>query len=142
MFFRLALIMMLAVFVGAGYQKLQQPNDTAKYLQTLPNLKFLLKEAKLDKQIKPEHYLHLAMAAGVAETLLPALIFVGLMRRFAAFLLAGFTIIATVLVHVTLPDVVKTPQDQIIQTLKNAAIIGGLLLIVFAPRAAKKEKRD
>ncbi len=51
-----------------------------------------------------------------------ALLLIGYRTRFAALLLAGFTLMATVLFHSNLAD-----QMQMIMAMKNLAIIGGLL---------------
>lgn len=74
-------------------------------------------------------------SVGVPGALLPAVIalevlgavaiIVGLQTRIAAFLLAGFTLLAAILFHGNLAD-----QMQQIMFLKNVAIAGGFLILV------------
>lgn len=74
-------------------------------------------------------------SAGVPGALLPAVIaleivapiavILGLQTRIAAFLLAGFSILAAVLFHGNFGD-----QIQQIMFMKNVAIAGGFLMIV------------
>lgn len=72
---------------------------------------------------------------GVPGALLPLVIAVELLgglalilgwhSRLAAFLLAGFTILATVIFHANLGD-----QTQYLMFMKNLSVTGGLLMIV------------
>lgn len=59
------------------------------------------------------------------EVLLPLAIIAGWKTRAAAFLLAGYTLIAALIFHTHFVD-----QNQLINFWKNVAITGGLLLLV------------
>lgn len=61
----------------------------------------------------------------VLEVLGGLLLMLGWHTRITAFLLAGFTIIATLIFHSNLGD-----QTQMLFFMKNLAITGGLLLVV------------
>ncbi len=83
---------------------------------------------------------------GVPGVLLPAVIAVELLgglavligfgARWAALLLAGFTLVAAVVFHTNFAD-----QMQMIMFMKNLAIAGGLLLL-FAHGAGRYALRD
>jgi putative oxidoreductase len=66
----------------------------------------------------------LAIPTGLFELIAGVLIAVGLMTRFASILLAGFTLLATLLFHSNLTDPIQQAM-----ALKNLAITGGLLLV-------------
>jgi putative oxidoreductase len=68
----------------------------------------------------------LAIPTGIFEVVLGLCLALGLMTRLAAILLAGFTLIATVLFHA--PLMAEDPM-QAANTMKNLAIVGGLLLV-------------
>lgn len=80
-------------------------------------------------------------AAGVPGALLPVVIatelglglalLVGFQTRLAAFLLAGFTVVATLLFHMDLAN-----QVQFLFFTKNLAIAGGLMALVAAGAGA------
>lgn len=59
------------------------------------------------------------------EVLLPLALIVGWKTRIAAFLLAGYTLIAALIFHTHFAD-----QEQLINFWKNVAITGGLLQLV------------
>ena len=61
-------------------------------------------------------------AAVIVEVAFGLFLLVGYRARMAALVLAGFTVVATILFHSNLAD-----QNQFIHVMKNLAIIGGLL---------------
>ncbi|MEM8552552.1 MAG: DoxX family protein [Pseudomonadota bacterium] len=114
-----ARIMLSSIFLISGAQKLTAYEATAGYMN----------------------------AFGVPGALLPAVIvfeiaaalalIVGYKARVAAFLLAGFSILAGAIFHFDPAD-----QIQTIMLLKNVAIAGGLLAIVAAgPGALSLDRR-
>lgn len=84
----------------------------------------------------------LAVATIVIEIAAGLMLVAGWKSRWAAFLLAGFTAIVTVLFHNfwAMPEAQKMMQQ--IQFMKNVAIIGGLLLVMaFGPGRISVDKR-
>lgn len=68
----------------------------------------------------------LAQPTGIFEVVAGLLLALGLMTRLVSILLAGFVLLTTFFFHNELGD-----PEQAVQALKNAAIVGGLL-VVFA----------
>lgn len=104
-----ARVLMAAIFIITGYNKIGGYAGTQKYMA----------------------------ANGVPDMLLPLVILVeigggllillGFQTRLVAILLAGFTLIAALLFHAKLGD-----TNQMIQFLKNLAIAGGFLTLFVA----------
>jgi putative oxidoreductase len=99
-------VLIAAVFIYAGYNKLTGIEGTAAYIASagLPSPVFL------------------AWASGLIELVAGVLVIAGCWgRRYAAWALILFTVVATYFFHV------KTGQT--VEVLKNLAIIGGLAMI-------------
>jgi putative oxidoreductase len=102
-------IMLAAIFLQSGWDKIWGYAGTAKYMAT----------------------------GGVPEVLLPLvivveligglLVLVGWQTRIAALLLAGFTILAALLFHSNF-----AAQGQMVHFMKNIAITGGFLVLAMA----------
>lgn len=104
-------ILLAAVFLYAGYTKLTNIAGTAGYITSagLPYAVFL------------------AWASGLLELIAGVLIAVGYWKRYAAWALIIFVILATYFFH--LKGALSGDGLQITMTLKNLAIIGGLLML-------------
>ncbi len=100
-------LLMSAIFIMAGANKLMAYDGTAAYMQS----------AGLPGQLLPLVIL-LEIAGGLAVLL-------GWQLRISAALLAGFTIVAALLFHFDFGD-----QMQSILFMKNLAMAGGLLFLV------------
>lgn len=101
-------VLLSAIFINAGISKLG-----AGYAGT---------EAYMNSVGVPGILLPLVIAT---EILGGFAVLVGFQARIAAFLLAGFTLLAAVLFHFDFAD-----QMQSILFMKNLAIVGGLLTLV------------
>jgi putative oxidoreductase len=99
-------IMLALIFVLAGIGKISDPAGTVGYMQSVGLPAILLWPT-----------IALEVLGGIA-------IMVGFKVRYAAFALAGFSILAAVFFHSNFAD-----QMQMILFLKNIAIAGGLLLL-------------
>lgn len=107
-FFSLAgRIMLAAIFVQSGWGKIARFDGTQAYMQ---------------KAGVPGSLLPLVIAT---ELGLGLLVVVGWQTRIAAFLLAGFTLLAAILFHYE-----PSNSGQMIQFMKNIAIAGGFLTLV------------
>jgi putative oxidoreductase len=113
-------IMLAAIFIQAGWNKIWGYEGTAKYMES----------------------------AGVPGLLLPLVIIVelgggllvaaGWQTRLASIALAGFTLLAALLFHNPLAD-----PSQMVQFMKNIAITGGFLVLATAgPGAWSVEGRS
>ncbi len=106
-------ILIAFMFMQAGYEKLTDLTGTAAYIASggLPNSTVL------------------AGLSGVFELVAGLAILIGFKARWAALVLAGFTVVAAILYH----RYWTAPADQqmVMQLLftKNMAIAGGLLMI-------------
>lgn len=106
-------IMLALIFILAGVGKITDPAGTIGYMHSvgLPGL-------LLWPTIALEVLGGLAIAMGFKTT-------------YAAFALAGFSVLSAVLFHNQFAD-----QMQMIMFLKNIAMAGGLLLLATSPRTA------
>ncbi len=100
-------LLLSAIFIQAGIQKLQNTAGTAKYMAS---------------KGLPGWMVWLVIALEVLGGLC---VLLGLKARVAALLLAGFTIVAAVIFHMDFGD-----RNQAIHFMKNLAIAGGFLMIV------------
>ena len=107
----LARVLIAAVFIYAGYGKVTNVAGTAAYIASVG-----LPYATV-----------LAWSAGVLELVAGLLIVVGYFRRWAAWALIAFTLIATYFFHTK--GAMAGDATQIIMTLKNLGLIGGLILV-------------
>lgn len=99
-------IMLAAIFVIAGFGKIADPAGTAAYMQSVGLPSILLWPT-----------IALEVLGGLA-------IIVGFQVTYAAFALAGFSVLAAILFHNNFSD-----QMQMILFMKNIAMAGGLLLL-------------
>jgi putative oxidoreductase len=109
----LARILMSVMFIMAGWGKIGGYAGTQGYMESMGVPGMLLPAV-----------IALELLGGIA-------ILVGYKARYAAFLLAGFSIVAALIFHSNFAD-----QMQSIMFMKNLAIAGGLLYI-FANGAGK-----
>lgn len=109
----LARILMSVIFIMAGWGKIGGYAGTQGYMESVGVPGMLLPAV-----------IALELLGGIA-------ILVGFKARYAALLLAGFTIVAAIIFHFNFAD-----QMQSIMFMKNLAIAGGLLYI-FANGAGK-----
>ena len=100
-------ILLGALFVLSGIQKLVAPAATADYIAA-------------NTVLSPG----LAVPTGIFELVAGALLALGLMSRLVSVLLAGFTLLTIPLFHAQITDPVQGTQ-----ALKNVAIAGGLLMV-------------
>ncbi len=112
-------ILLAAIFILAGFQKITGYADTAGWMSSMGVPGALLPLVII-----------LEIAGGLAVLL-------GFMSRWAALVLAGFTILAAFLFHFNFAD-----QIQSIMFMKNLAIAGGLLLLYVNGPGAYAIKRD
>jgi len=106
-------IMMALIFILAGVGKITDPAGTVGYMQSVG-----LPGALLWPTIALEVLGGLALATGFKT-------------RYAAFALAGFSVLAAFIFHRNFAD-----QMQMIMFLKNIAMAGGLLLLATSARTA------
>lgn len=102
-----ARLMLAAIFIQSGYNKIIGYEGSAAYMQA----------AGVPGQLLP-----LVIAVELGGGILIAL---GWYTRLMAFLLAGFTLAAAVLFHFKVGD-----RNQMIHFMKNIAIAGGFLSLV------------
>lgn len=119
--------LVVALFLFAGYNKFMGLDGTAKFIASkgLPQPQLL------------------AMAAAAVEVLAAVLVIVGFKARYAALLLALFTVVVTPIFHDywNLADPQRYPQY--LNFWKNMAMLGGLLLIVaHGPGGLSLDGRD
>ena len=95
------------LFIMAGAGKLMDPAGTGQYIASTTNLPASL-----------------AMPTGVFEIVAGVLLGLGFMTRLVAIVLAGFVVLVTLLFHYQITDPMQAQA-----TLKNLAIIGGLLMV-------------
>jgi putative oxidoreductase len=108
-----ARILMSVIFILAGWGKITGYAGTQGYMESMGVPGMLLPAV-----------IAVELLGGIA-------ILVGFKARYAAFLLAGFSIVAALIFHANFAD-----QTQSIMFMKNMAISGGLLYI-FAHGAGK-----
>lgn len=101
-----ARLLLVALFILTGFNKLGGYEGTQQYMQSMG---------------VPGALLPLVIALEIGGGLAVAL---GLGTRLFAFLLAGFTMLATLVFHSNLAD-----QTQMLFFLKNLGIAGGFLLL-------------
>ncbi len=104
--------LLAAVFIYAGYGKLTNIAGTAGYIAS----------------VGLPYATGLAWLSGLIEVIAGALLVAGFWKRYAAWALILFTIVATYFFH--LKGVMAGDGMQIVQVLKNLAIIGGLSFFV------------
>ena len=106
-------ILLAAMFLMAGYGKIGGFAGTVGYISSvgLPAPQVL------------------AAAAVVVELVGGALLLIGWKARWAALALAGFTVMASVLFHNYWAMPVEKQMLQSIMFTKNAAVVGGLLMV-------------
>lgn len=106
-------IMLALIFILAGLGKIQDPAGTAGYIQSvgLPGV-----------LVWPT--IALELLGGLA-------IIIGFKVRYAAFALAGFTVLAAIIFHHNFAD-----QMQMIMFLKDISMAGGLLLLAVGGKTA------
>ena len=102
-----ARILLATIFFMAGFSKITAYAGTQGYMES---------------QGVPGILLPLVIGL---EIIAPLLLVIGWMTRYAAFSLAGFSVISAFLFHLNFGD-----QMQTIMFMKNLAIAGGLLLLV------------
>jgi len=110
-------VLVAALFIYAGYGKLTGIEGTAGYIASagLPYPVFL------------------AWAVGLLEVIAGVLIVAGSWgKRYAAWALVLFTIVVTYIFHVK--GWLAGDMTQSVATLKNLAIVGGLLALTGCPR--------
>ncbi len=107
--FDLGRILLSLIFLGSAATKIADPAGTQAYMAAygLPMTSVLLVVA-----IATELFGGLALL-------------VGLKTRWAAFVLSGFLLSATLIFHTSLGE-----QQQLLHFLKNLSILGGLLLVM------------
>jgi putative oxidoreductase len=102
-------LLMAAIFLSSGFHKLLTPDQTQAYIEAahipLPGVAY--------------------WATTAIETIGGLCLVLGLATRFAALILAAFSIAAAVVFHSNFSD-----QSQFINFMKNLAIAGGLLQVV------------
>jgi putative oxidoreductase len=105
--------MLALIFVIAGVGKLSDPVGTAGYMQSMGVPTLLLWPT-----------IALELLGGIA-------IAVGFKTRYAAFALAGFSVLTAIIFHSNFAE-----QMQSILFLKNIAMAGGLLLLAVGGKTA------
>ncbi|HSM40372.1 MAG TPA: DoxX family protein [Afifellaceae bacterium] len=112
-------ILLAAIFVIAGFQKIGGFAGTQQYMETFGIPGMLLPLVIL-----------LELGGGL-------MIVAGLLTRWTALALAGFTLVAGIVFHADFGD-----QMQSIMFMKNLAITGGLLVLAtFGPGALSLDAR-
>ncbi len=106
-------VLLALIFILAGIGKYYDQAGTIAYMQTVGLSGLFLWPTIL-----------LEVGGGLAIAL-------GYKTQFAAFTLAGFSILAALLFHLDLAD-----KMQVILFLKNLAMAGGLLILATSPRTA------
>ncbi len=107
----LARILLAIIFIWAGYGKLMSLTGTAGYFTSLG-----IPAASI-----------VAPLTGLVELIGGLLILVGFQTRYAALVLAIFTIAAALVAHLNFGD-----RGQTIHLTKNLAIAGGFLALIAA----------
>lgn len=102
-----ARVLLSLLFIVAGIGKLMDPTGTAQFIESATPLPGIL-----------------AVPTGLFELGAGLVLASGRYSRYVALALAGFSALATLLFHNQLSD-----PNQMVQALKNLAIIGGLLLV-------------
>jgi putative oxidoreductase len=105
--------MLALIFILAGVGKIQDPAGTMGYMQSMGVPAILLWPT-----------IALEVLGGLAVA-------VGFKTRYAAFALAGFSILAAIIFHRNFGD-----QMQMIMFLKNIGLTGGLLLLATSGKTA------
>lgn len=106
-------LMLALIFVLAGIGKISDPAGTAGYMQAMGVPTLLLWPT-----------IALELLGGLA-------IAVGFKTRYAAFALAGFSVLAAIIFHSNFSD-----QIQSVLFLKNIAMAGGLILLAVGGNTA------
>ncbi len=106
-------VMLALIFVIAGVGKLTDPAGTAGYMQAMGVPTLLLWPT-----------IALELLGGLAVA-------VGFKTRYAAFALAGFSVLTAIIFHSNFAE-----QMQSILFLKNIAMAGGLLLLAVGGKTA------
>jgi putative oxidoreductase len=100
-------ILLGALFIISGLQKIAAPGATAGYIESVTTLPGSL-----------------ALPTGIFELVAGALLALGLMSRLVSIVLAVFTALTIFFFHNAFTDL-----EQGTQALKNVALIGGLLMV-------------
>lgn len=101
-----ARVLLSAIFIAAGYNKIDGYDGTAQYMESMGVPALLLPAV-----------IALEIGGGLA-------VLIGLFSRWAALALAGFCVISALIFHFNFAD-----QMQAASFMKNLAIAGGLLLL-------------
>ena len=83
-----------------------------------------------------------AVVAIIIEVVAPLALLAGFGTRWAALVLAGFTVIATFIFHNFWAMPAEQAQNQMIHFMKNLAIMGGLLYVVVHGSGHLSVERD
>ena len=102
-------LMIAAIFLASGFHKLLTPAETQAYISS----------AGLPDPVA------VYWATAAVETIGGACLAIGLATRFAALILAGFSLAAAVVFHTNFTD-----ANQFNNFMKNVAMAGGLLQVV------------
>ncbi len=100
-------ILLGALFIISGLQKIAAPGATASYIESVTTLPGSL-----------------ALPTGIFEVVAGVLLAIGLMSRLVSIVLAVFVALTIMFFHNQITD-----PTQGTQALKNVAIIGGLLMV-------------
>ena len=124
-------VLLCAIFVMSGIQKLTEPAGVAGYLLG-GGLPKVLKKFDIPVKLGKAEAEMLVLAVGGIMVACSLCIVLGQFRRLAAALLAFTLFNVTIFMHVDVENPAKTAQSEMIQVMKNASIIGGLLLVATA----------
>lgn len=120
-------ILLVVLFLFAAYNKFMGLDGTAKYIASrgLPQPQLL------------------AMASAVVEVAAAIMVIIGFKARYAALLLAVFTVVVTPIFHDYWNLAEPQRYQQYLHFWKNMAILGGLLLLAaHGPGAYSVDGRD
>jgi putative oxidoreductase len=120
-------LFLCAIFLGSGVNKLGDPFGTMQMMKDVGGMHKLLPQYP-----QVDVVMVLFFAAVTFELLGGVMVLFGFKARTGAFLLATFLVLATYFFHPVwkIPASDPTHQMQMINFLKNVAILGGLLLVL------------
>ena len=139
-------VLLGAIFLGSGFGKVTDPAQTAGFIKTTKFYDIAVKNGVPLNE--GDNLTTFTIALGALMILGAVMFILNVGRPLAALMLAGFVAAFTAFVHVNLDDPSATSTDNVIHTMKNVAIIGGLLMGACSGRScgssssAKKVKKD
>lgn len=133
----IGILLIAGLLIASGVNKVVEPLQAVAMIKS-GNFPKILKLAQIPYKLGDQEYILIAQATGGVMAGLAVFMVLGIFRSFSAFVLALVVAGITVCQHLNLEKPAQTPVGEMIHILKNAAIIGGLLVVSTLHSGARK----